>query len=125
MGVILGKAFRIADGGKAQGQVGGGAAQGIAFLHERGERRGPRPCAGQHMSQSRMHRQGGKLAAMGGDPGAVERAKIGQKRARLGQGRGRGRRQEGEVGAVAAPKCQFEGKAGEVGGRDLGRREGR
>ena len=73
-----------------------------------------------------MQRQRGERAAMGGDPArGVERAEIGEQRARLGEGRRRRRGQEGEaVGRGGAPERELEREAGEVGAGDLGRREG-
>ena len=125
----------VAQGGEAEGEIGGravaGAAQRVAGLGDCGEVGGERGGAvaggfDEHVGQAGMDRQGGEGAAVGGDAArGIEGAEVGEEGAGLGEGRGGRRRQEGEaVGARGAPGGEFEGEAGEVGAGDLGRGEG-
>ncbi len=123
-GMVLGEPLRVADRGKAQRQVGGGAAQGVALFQQCRERHGLRSRRHQHVAKARMDGQGGQRPAVRGDAALRERTKAGQERPRLGERRGGRRREKGEAFAIRSPEREFEREAGQIGRGDLGRREG-
>ncbi len=105
VGAGAGIAGRVCHCLEPQRQIDGGAArQRVALGQKRGQGRGLPACGFQHMAQTRVQRQGGQAAAMGGDMArAIQRAQQFQQLLGLGKSAGVGWADKGQITGCCAP----------------------
>ena len=121
----LSKAVGALYGAQAQCEVHAATAQRVTLGQQGGQRRRTVARPFKHMRKPGMQRRARQRAPVIGDPiPRVQPTQQAQQAARLGQASRMGRGDKGHVRLGPAPKRQFERKARQIAGLDLGRRIG-